>query len=106
MSSQIDQLITVRAETRAIFGEELTHFKLPAVIARLADLLPPSAAQIAPFGIQSSPSQPPIFPSEGTTEMPEFSDSLFFSLRDRLLISVFEMYSSLSSGTLNFASNS
>ncbi|KAM7539029.1 hypothetical protein Aperf_G00000047337 [Anoplocephala perfoliata] len=96
VSSQIEQLIIVRAETRAIFGEELAHFKLPAVIARLADLLPPSAAQIALFGVQSSPSQPPIFPAESTNEISELSDSLYFSLRDRLLISVFEMYSSLS----------
>lgn len=105
MRTKTDQLMTVRTETRAIFGEECSQFKLPAVIARLVDLLPPSAAQVLLPPLQSSspPSQPPpIFPAEATStesSSNESSESLYFSLRERLLTSAFDIYKSLSSGT-------
>ncbi|VDN96143.1 unnamed protein product [Rodentolepis nana] len=103
--TKVDQLTTVRAETRAIFGEEGNQFKLPAVIARLMDLLPPSATQVLLPPLQSSPSSqpPPIFLSE-TTSMDssnESSESLYFSLRERLLISAYDIYKSLLSDSEN-----
>ncbi|VDL60473.1 unnamed protein product [Hymenolepis diminuta] len=104
--TKTDQLMAVRTETRAIFGEECSQFKLPAVIARLVDLLPPSAAQVLLPPLQSSspPSQPPpIFPAEATMESSsnESSESLYFSLRERLLTSAFDIYKSLSSDSEN-----
>ncbi|KAM3183971.1 hypothetical protein ACTXT7_009296 [Hymenolepis weldensis] len=105
--TKTDQLMAVRTEARAIFGEECSQFKLPAVIARLVDLLPPSAAQVLlpPLQSSSSPSQPPpIFPAEATStesSSNESSESLYFSLRERLLTSTFDIYKSLSSDSEN-----
>ncbi|VDM17460.1 unnamed protein product [Hydatigera taeniaeformis] len=80
-----EQFMTMRAETRAIFGEECGSFHLPAVIARLADLLPTTLAFAAPL-------QAPIFNAE-VVNPPEAET--YFSLRERLLFSVHDLYKSL-----------
>uniref|UniRef100_A0A158R710 Mediator of RNA polymerase II transcription subunit 23 n=1 Tax=Taenia asiatica TaxID=60517 RepID=A0A158R710_TAEAS len=80
-----EQFITMRAETRAIFSEECGYLQLPAVIARLADLLPANSSF-------ATPSQAPIFNAE-VTNTPEAETHL--SLRERLMLSVHELYNSL-----------
>ncbi|KAL5106209.1 Mediator of RNA polymerase II transcription subunit 23 [Taenia crassiceps] len=80
-----EQFMTMQAETRAIFGEECGCLQLPAVIARLADFLPANPS----FAV---PPQAPIFKTE-VTNTPEAET--YFTLRERLMFSVHELYSSL-----------
>lgn len=99
--TKTDQFMVVRAETRAIFGEECDHYKLPAVIARLADLLPPSSCLLPPLQSPIIP-QPPIFPAgtssaESMMNSESSSEGLFLTLRERLLVASFDLYKSLSS---------
>ncbi|CUT99567.1 Mediator of RNA polymerase II transcription [Echinococcus multilocularis] len=80
-----EQFMTMQAETRAIFGEECGRLQLPAVIARFADLLPATPAFAAP-------PQAPIF----NTEVANTSEAeTYFTPRERLLLSVHELYNSL-----------
>ena len=89
--------MTLRSETRPIFGEESGRLQLPAIIARFADLLPSSTFGSAPFASPTPPplsSQPPII-AAGSVESPAGDTDIYFTLREQLLISVHEHYQAL-----------
>lgn len=80
-----EQFMAMRAETRPIFGEECGCLQLPAVIACLADLLPANPSFAAP-------PQAPIFNAEVTNTS---EAETYFTLRERLIFTVHELYNSL-----------
>uniref|UniRef100_A0A5K3FUZ1 Mediator of RNA polymerase II transcription subunit 23 n=2 Tax=Mesocestoides corti TaxID=53468 RepID=A0A5K3FUZ1_MESCO len=101
------QLMTVRTETRAVFGVDTARLLLPSIISRrLTDLLPSSSfgttsffgfcanETVLPPDGSSALAQAPIFeslePAAGDGEPENYA-----SLRDRLLISVYELFKSL-----------